>query len=212
MTTKAPDILSAALGHMQDRAATYDKPEGERSMPATVAAFNALTGHNLTAEQGWLFMTVLKLCRTQQGGHRPDNYEDGAAYFALMGEQAAVDRKPSRVPPGWTEYVHGAEGPRVGTIVDVLYDDNQVEQNKIVGQFSWEGVKGYQVKLAPPLPDLPPAPVYPVWATHTLDDGTGATVFVKRSLRGWEELCDDGETLARVFTRDNMVDGSLRPL
>lgn len=85
MTAKAPDILTAALGHMQDRAATYDKPEGERSMPATVAAFNALTGHNLTAEQGWLFMTVLKLCRTQQGGHRPDNYEDGAAYFALMG-------------------------------------------------------------------------------------------------------------------------------
>lgn len=92
MTTKAPDILTAALSHMQDRAATYDKPEGERSMPATVAAFNALTGHNLTAEQGWLFMTVLKLCRTQQGGLRPDNYEDGAAYFALMGEQAAVDR------------------------------------------------------------------------------------------------------------------------
>lgn len=92
MTTKAADVLQAALGHMQDRAATYDKPEGERSMPATVAAFNALTGHTLTAEQGWLFMTVLKLCRTQQGGHRPDNYEDGAAYFALMGEQAACDR------------------------------------------------------------------------------------------------------------------------
>lgn len=92
MTTKAPDILTAALGHMHDRAATYDKPEGERSMPATVAAFNALTGHNLTAEQGWAFMVLLKLCRTQQGGHRPDNYEDGAAYFALMGEQAACDR------------------------------------------------------------------------------------------------------------------------
>jgi hypothetical protein len=99
MTTKAADVLTAALGHMQDRAATYDKPEGERSMPATVAAFNALTGHVLTAEQGWLFMTVLKLCRTQQGGHRPDNYEDGAAYFALMGEQAAVDRSGQGKPP-----------------------------------------------------------------------------------------------------------------
>lgn len=88
----AADILKAALGHMEDRAATYDKPEGERSMPATVAAFNALTGHTLTAEQGWLFMTVLKLCRTQQGGFRADNYEDGSAYFALMGEQAAGDR------------------------------------------------------------------------------------------------------------------------
>lgn len=41
----AADVLKAALGHMEDRAATYDKPEGERSMPATVAAFNALTGH-----------------------------------------------------------------------------------------------------------------------------------------------------------------------
>lgn len=103
---KAPDILTAALGHMQDRAATYDKPEGERSMPATVAAFNALTGHNLTAEQGWLFMTVLKLCRTQQGGHRPDNYEDGAAYFALMGEQAACDRAtpvPEPIDPNRSE-------------------------------------------------------------------------------------------------------------
>lgn len=104
MTTKAPDILNAALGHMQDRAATYDKPEGERSMPTTVAAFNALTGHNLTAEQGWLFMTVLKLCRTQQGGHRPDNYEDGAAYFALMGEQAAVDRVGLFAPPAWATH------------------------------------------------------------------------------------------------------------
>lgn len=99
MTIKAADVLQAALSHMQDRAATYDKPEGERSMPATVAAFNALTGHALTAEQGWLFMTVLKLCRTQQGGHRPDNYEDGAAYFALMGEQAAADRSDPGKPP-----------------------------------------------------------------------------------------------------------------
>lgn len=163
MTTKAADVLKAALGHMQDRAATYDKPEGERSMPATVAAFNALTGHTLTAEQGWLFMTVLKLCRTQQGGHRPDNYEDGAAYFALMGEQAAVDRKPSRVPPGWTEYVHGAAWPRVGSIVDVIYEDNQVEQKKIVGQFSWEGVKGYKVQLA--MPEMGPAPVPRIYPT-----------------------------------------------
>lgn len=35
--TRAADVLTAALSHMQDRAATYDKPEGERSMPATVA-------------------------------------------------------------------------------------------------------------------------------------------------------------------------------
>jgi len=90
--TTAHDILEAAAGHMQDRAATYDKPEGERSMGATVDAFKAVTGHQLTEEQGWLFMALLKAVRSQQGGLRMDSYEDGAAYFALAGESAARDR------------------------------------------------------------------------------------------------------------------------
>lgn len=88
----AQAILQAGLGHMQDRAATYDKPEGERSMGATVEAFNAVTGLNLTTEQGWLFQILLKAVRSQQGGFRLDTYEDGAAYFGLMGEAAAADR------------------------------------------------------------------------------------------------------------------------
>lgn len=89
---KAHEILQAGIQHMQDRASTYDKPEGERSMPVTVDAFNSITGHELTAEQGWIFMAILKLVRSQQGEHRTDNYEDGAAYVALAGEQASVDR------------------------------------------------------------------------------------------------------------------------
>ena len=91
--TTAHDILKAAAGHMQDRAATYDKPEGERSMGATVEAFKAVTGHHLTEEQGWLFMALLKAVRSQQGALRMDSYEDGAAYFALAGESAARDRR-----------------------------------------------------------------------------------------------------------------------
>jgi hypothetical protein len=59
-------------------------------MDKTVKAFNAITGHELTVEQGWLFMALLKAVRTQQGDFRLDNYEDGAAYFALMGEQASA--------------------------------------------------------------------------------------------------------------------------
>lgn len=90
---KAHEILQAGVQHMQDRASTYDKPEGERSMPATVAAFNAITGHELTAEQGWIFMALLKAVRSQQGEYREDSYQDGAAYFALAGEQAAEDRQ-----------------------------------------------------------------------------------------------------------------------
>jgi len=88
----AHDILQQAAKHMQDRAATYDKPEGERSMGATVVAFNAVTGISMNEEQGWLFMSLLKAVRSQQGAYRADSYEDGAAYFALAGEAGANAR------------------------------------------------------------------------------------------------------------------------
>lgn len=89
---KAHQILEAGLDHMKDRAATYDQPAGERSMGATVDAFRAITGHNLTEEQGWLFMGLLKMVRSQQGGFRADNYEDLAAYAGLQGEAAWAER------------------------------------------------------------------------------------------------------------------------
>ena len=88
----AHDIITQAGAEMTDRAKTYDKPEGERSMAATVAAFEAMTGHMLTEEQGWLFMACLKGVRSQQGGIRMDSYIDGAAYFALAGEAAGRAR------------------------------------------------------------------------------------------------------------------------
>lgn len=88
----AANILTAALCHMRERASTYDKPEGERSMGATVGAFLAVTGVSMTEEQGWLFMALLKAVRSQQGAYRADSYEDGAAYFALAGEAAVRDR------------------------------------------------------------------------------------------------------------------------
>lgn len=93
--SKAAEILQQAAGHMIDRASTYDNENGERSIPATVEAFNAITDHELTAEQGWLFMVILKLVRSQQGDYKADNYEDSAAYAALMGEQAESDRSVS---------------------------------------------------------------------------------------------------------------------
>lgn len=89
---KAHQILEAGLGHMKDRSAAYDKPAGERSMGATVDAFRAITGHDLTEEQGWLFMGLLKMVRSQQGGFRADNYEDLAAYAGLQGEAAWAER------------------------------------------------------------------------------------------------------------------------
>ena len=91
---KASEIVEQALKHMRDRAATYDRPDGERSIGATVEAFNAITGDGLmnTEERGWLFMILLKAVRSQQGDYRADSYEDGAAYFALAGEAAFKER------------------------------------------------------------------------------------------------------------------------
>lgn len=94
----AQDIIAQAAAEMQDRAATYDRPEGERSMEATVRAFQAITGLSLTPEQGWLFMTTLKAVRSQQGRFRLDSYVDGAAYFGLAGEAAGQARDAASPP------------------------------------------------------------------------------------------------------------------
>lgn len=82
----APQLLDAAASHMRDRAATYDKPEGERSMAATVAAFNAQTGRDLTEAEGWLLMVNLKIVRDCQRAPHRDSLEDLVAYSALMAE------------------------------------------------------------------------------------------------------------------------------
>ena len=92
MKIGAHGILVQAGEHLSARASTYDKPQGERSMGVTVEMFNTLTGHDVTEEQGWLLMGLLKMVRSQQGEFRLDSYEDGAAYFALAGESAARDR------------------------------------------------------------------------------------------------------------------------
>ena len=89
---KAQDFLQAGINHMKDRAATYDNPEGERSMGATVAAFNAVTGHSLSETDGWIFMCLLKIVRSRQGAYRSDNFEDLASYAGLAGEAAHKHR------------------------------------------------------------------------------------------------------------------------
>jgi hypothetical protein len=84
------EILEAAGSHMRDRAATYDSPAGERSMGSTVAMFNTLVGQDMTEEQGWLFMALLKMVRSQQGDFKSDNFEDLCAYGALAAEEAVI--------------------------------------------------------------------------------------------------------------------------
>jgi len=89
-----PDsILNQAMSEMQDRATTYDSPEGERSMSNTVEAFNLLTGEKMSTSDGWLFMALLKLVRANQGDFRLDSFVDGAAYIALYGSEKSLEEK-----------------------------------------------------------------------------------------------------------------------
>jgi hypothetical protein len=83
----APGILEKAARIMRERAVEYDQPGGERSIAATVAAFNAQTGRDLTEAEGWLFMVNLKLVRgfSAKTPHR-DSIDDCTAYAALLGE------------------------------------------------------------------------------------------------------------------------------
>lgn len=91
--TPAHEFLKAGIGHMEDRASVRDSEDGERSMKSTVNAFNAIFGTEITEEQGWHFMTLLKISRSKGGDYRKDDYEDAAAYQALAGETASVDRR-----------------------------------------------------------------------------------------------------------------------
>ena len=89
--TKSGEILGMAYETMQERATSYDAPDGERSMAAIVSMFNSLTGHQITEAQGWKFMVLLKLVRSEQGQDKLDNYVDACAYVALAGECVCND-------------------------------------------------------------------------------------------------------------------------
>jgi hypothetical protein len=83
----ASDLLSVSLTTLQERASQRDCVDtGERSMAATIKTFNALTGLNLSEENGWEFMILLKMVRGRQGAARPDDYVDLSSYGALLGE------------------------------------------------------------------------------------------------------------------------------
>ena len=86
----APDLLQRAAEIMIERGRQYDKPEGERSMGAAVAAFNAITGRDLKESEGWLLLQVLKDVRQwQRPEYHQDSAEDCTAYSALKAEALA---------------------------------------------------------------------------------------------------------------------------
>jgi hypothetical protein len=86
----APEFLAQASAIMAQRAKDYDQEEGERSMGKTIAAFNIVTGRDLSEADGWLIMELLKNVRqwSAPGFHR-DSAEDGVSYSALKAEALA---------------------------------------------------------------------------------------------------------------------------
>jgi hypothetical protein len=86
----AHEFLEQSISAMKQRASLRDAPAGERSMEKTVAIFNAWTGNTLSVEDGWRFMIALKQAREIQGSFHADDYTDGAAYFALLGEELSA--------------------------------------------------------------------------------------------------------------------------
>ena len=86
----APQFLRRAAELMEERGRQYDAPEGERSMERTVAAFNSITGQDLTESEGWLLMQILKDVRQwQREDYHADSAEDCIAYSALKAESLA---------------------------------------------------------------------------------------------------------------------------
>lgn len=86
----APEMLSTARDLMIERGKDYDEEGGERSMWKAVAAFNVITGKQLTESEGWLLQQILKDVRqwTSPKYHK-DSAEDCIAYAALKGESLA---------------------------------------------------------------------------------------------------------------------------
>lgn len=110
----ASSFLEQADRTLGQRGKQYDVGgKQERSMAKIVAAFNAVhdaNGTQLTEQQGWAFMMLLKLVR---GAHKPhaDSALDAVSYSALYAEsvQAAID----------AEYKQGSTDTGAGS-VDVL--------------------------------------------------------------------------------------------
>lgn len=85
-------IGNEIIATLTERGKQYDASgkEAERSMKKIVTAFNAITGKDLTAVEGWAFMQVLKQVRFFSNTSAPhrDSLIDNGAYALLQAEEA----------------------------------------------------------------------------------------------------------------------------
>lgn len=85
----APELLNQASQLLAERGKQYDTSGEERSAAKIVAAFNAITGRDLTPGEGWLFLMMLKAVRFYSNTETPhrDSLEDLIAYSAIHAEE-----------------------------------------------------------------------------------------------------------------------------
>lgn len=88
---KSTEFLQAAIDVQAERGKQYDKPSGERSMGATISAFNCITGFTLEESDGWMLLGLLKLVRQSQNPeqYHHDSALDFVAYASLYAESAS---------------------------------------------------------------------------------------------------------------------------
>lgn len=85
----ASDLLKQAEQLLTERGKQYDTSGQERSSAKIVAAFNTITGRDLTRGEGWLFLMLLKAVRFYSNTETPhrDSLEDLISYAALHAEE-----------------------------------------------------------------------------------------------------------------------------
>lgn len=114
---KSTEFLQAAIDVQAERGKQYDKPSGERSMAATVSAFNCITGSMLEESDGWMFLGLLKLVRQSQNPEKyhHDSALDFVAYASLYAEAASEqcgqldEQEVDSDMPKWSEAPEWAE-------------------------------------------------------------------------------------------------------
>lgn len=85
--------LEKVASILGERGSSRDMPKGERSMARAVRIFNAASGRDLSAAEGWLFMIALKLSRRQAGKYKEDDYDDLVGYSVLFAEESAQEHE-----------------------------------------------------------------------------------------------------------------------
>lgn len=91
---KAVEFLTTAAEIQTERGKQYDSPGGERSAPKIAAAFNAITGRDLTAAEVYLLLQVTKDVRQwTTASYHHDSALDCVSYAALKAEALAEEQK-----------------------------------------------------------------------------------------------------------------------